>query len=877
MNLQPPGAILRIRIQKGFWTSAFGLTVLGIVFFCFFTAIAVFAVYYVKYSRMIDARLSGHILQNTTQIFSGPDDISPGQAWGPDDLTAYLERAGYRPEHDDSSLGQFTAQGNTVDILPSKLSYFEGKNALAVQFSGKTIRSIRPLGGGSEMPEAQIEPELITNLFDSAREKRRSVRYDDLPLTLRNAILSAEDKRFFEHPGFDFVRIVAAAWNDLRHGSHLQGASTITMQVARTFFLSTDRNWGRKLAEAMLSLELEQRFTKQQIFEMYANEVYLGNRGSFGIRGFAEASVAYFGKDMQQLTLPECAFLAGIIRAPNYYSSSDRHPSRALQARDRVLAQMLENHYITDADLQQAKREPLKIVHASMSGSEAPYFVDMVKDHLLDKYSENQLLSHNYRVYTTLDPALQHAAAAAVDAGMKNVDALLARRYEKWRRELAKKNSNEPVPQAQVALVALDPRTGEIKALIGGRDYGQSQLNHALAHRQPGSVFKPFVYAAAFDNAVDNVQPIVTPATTIEDEPTTFEFDGQEYTPNNYGEKFMGHVTVREALTNSLNVATVKVAEMIGYGRVVQIARQMGLGNNIMPTPAVALGAYEMTPVDVAAGYTAFADNGVRAEPEFVRSVVGSDGTVLEKFTPQTHVVLDPRVAYLVTNIMEDVLNKGTGAAVRARGFALPAAGKTGTSRDGWFAGFTSNLVCVIWIGFDDNRDLGLPGGETSAPIWADFMIRATSLPGYRDVKDFDMPEGVQSLLIDSDTLELATPDCPNTRQEVFIAGSAPTQFCEVHGSHNPFSAAGSWLSHVFGGGEPKSPEQPQAVPGTQPAPQASSVSPPGAQPQPVDAAVPATEKKKSPLQKFFGIFGGKKKPEPDKSKPEKPGTGDSP
>ena len=368
-----------------------------------------------------------------------------------------------------------------------------------------------------------------------------------MPPNLVNAILSAEDKRFFEHPGFDFIRIFGAAWNDLRHGTHLQGASTITMQVARTYFLSTDRNWRRKVAEAMLSLELEQRYSKQRIFEMYANEVYLGNRGSFGVRGFAQASVVYFGKDLRQLSLGECAFLAGIIRAPNYYSSADRHPERGLQSRDRVLPQMVENKYITAQDEQQAKREPLKIVHTSATSSEAPYFVDMIKDHLLDKYSENDLLSQNYRVYTTLDPELQRVASAAVESGAKNVDLLLEKKYAKWKRENAKKGKKESIPQVQIALVSLDPRTGEIKALIGGRDYGQSQLNHAIAHRQPGSVFKPFVYAAAFDNAVDGVQPIVTPSTPVDDEPTTFEFDGQEYTPNNYGEKFMGHVTVREA------------------------------------------------------------------------------------------------------------------------------------------------------------------------------------------------------------------------------------------------------------------------------------------------------------------------------------------
>ncbi len=869
---------MRIRIGKGFFTSKLGLTILAIVFAGFLTAGGIFTYYYIKYSRMIDARLSGKVFQNTTQIFSAPEYISVGQTWSAEDLTTYLTRIGYRPEVDDNALGQYTVQGNTVDIRPSKLSYFGGSNALAVQFSGKSIRGIRPLSGGANLETAQIEPELITNLFDSAREKRRPVRYDDLPPELVHAILSAEDKRFFDHGGFDFIRIVGAAWADIRHSSsHYQGASTITMQVARTFFLSTERKWQRKVAEAMISAELEQRFNKEQIFELYANEVYLGNRGSFGIRGFSEASVAYFGKDMRQLSLGECAYLAGIIRAPNYYSSADRHPERGAQARDRVLTQMLENKYIEEEELEAAKHAPLKIVHTAGSGSEAPYFVDMVKDHLLDKFSENELLSQNFRVYTTLDPALQRAAVAAVDAGVKNVDTLLAKRYEKWRREAAKKGSTEPVPQVQIALVAIDPKTGEIKAVIGGRDYGQSQLNHALAHRQPGSVFKPFVYAAAFDNAVDGVQPVITPATTIDDEPTTFEFDGKEYTPNNYGERFMGHVTVRDALTNSLNVATVKVAELIGYGRVVQIARQMGLGNNIQATPAVALGAYEMTPIDVAAGYTAFADGGVRAEPEFLQSVVSADGTVVEKFAPQTRLVLDPRVAYLVTSLLKDVLNKGTGASVRAHGFTLPAAAKTGTSRDGWFAGFTSNLLTVIWIGFDDNRDLGLTGGAAAAPVWADFMIRATALPAYRDVNDFAMPEGVQSVLIDPESLELATPNCPATREEVYVAGSAPTQFCELHGGSNAVSAAGSWLSHIFGGDQPK---QPQTDAQGKPVTTYDPNRPPnatgqGTLPPSLDPSAQGGEKKKNPLQKIFGIFGGKKK-DPDKAKPQ-PEKGDSP
>jgi len=305
----------------------------------------------------------------------------------------------------------------------------------------------------------------------------------------------------------------------------------------------------------------------------------------------------------------------------------------------------------------------------------------MGKDHLLEKYSESDLENQSFRIYTTLDPDLQRAATDAVQIGVENLDKLLARRYAAW------KKKGQPVAEAQVAVVVLDPRTGEIRALVGGRDYGESQLNHALARRQPGSVFKPFVYAAAFNNAAQGLQPVVTPSTIVDDSPTTFEFDGKEYTPDNYGEEFYGPVTVHDALMHSLNVATVKVAELIGYQRVVDLVRQMGLGTNIQATPAVALGAYEMTPIEVAAGYTAFAANGVRAEPLDIRSVISSDGSTEETAAPTTRSVLDPRVAYLTTSLMEDVINHGTGYPVRAMGFTAPAAGKTGTSRDGWFAG----------------------------------------------------------------------------------------------------------------------------------------------------------------------------------------------
>ncbi|HUK30678.1 MAG TPA: PBP1A family penicillin-binding protein [Candidatus Acidoferrum sp.] len=770
---------MRIRLGGGFWKSRLKLVVLGSVLLALLVGLGIFTYYYIVYGRMIDQRLSGNTFEHTTGIYTATGHIFAGQAVAMPELTAYLQQSGYRENGDTSGIGGYKVRGNILEIYPGKVSYFRGGNALRVEFAGKEIRGIRAISTGGSVDSAEVEPELLTNLFDESRAKRRPVRFQDFPKVLVNALLAAEDKRFFEHPGFDMVRVLGAAWADLRHRALTQGSSTLDMQLARSFFFTTERTWRRKFAETLVALELEHRFTKQQIFELYANEIYLGNRGSFAIHGFGEAALAYFGKDVRDLTLEESAFLTGIIRRPNHYSTADEHPDRAAESRDHVLSQMVEDKMITPEQMLAAQKKPLRLVRNGIDSGAAPYFVDMVKDDLLDHFDESELLSQNYHAYTTLDPQLQRAAVIAVDIGMKNVDTMLANRYAKWKKELAKQHSSEQAPKAQVAMIVLDPKTGEIKALVGGRDYGQSQLNRALAKRQPGSSFKPFVYAAAFDDAVEGKGPIVTTITTVVDEPTTFTFDGKEYTPDNFGENFMGTVTLREALTHSLNVATVKVAEMVGYDHVVEIARRMLQEPSIQATPAVALGAYDMTPMQIAAGYTAFANGGVRAEPLYLQKVVSADGAVLEHNEPHTHPVLDPRVNYIVTNVLQDVINRGTGAPVRARGFTAPAAGKTGTSRDGWFAGYTSNLLCVVWVGFDDNRDLGEQGGLTAGPIWAEFMKRAIALPAYEDVHDFSTPDGIARVDIDPETLLLATAQCPVSREEVFIAGTQPTQTCD--------------------------------------------------------------------------------------------------
>jgi penicillin-binding protein 1B len=775
--------------NRVFWRSRTGLSIIMGTGLFAGICLGTFVYYYGTFSKLIDEHLEGNVYQSTSQVFAIPRRISVGEQFSSREMVNYLRASGYSDTPNPGATGAYQESGQAIEIHPGARSYFSTRNSLRVGFANRRITNIRVLDSGARVPVADIEPELITNLFDVERAKRRPISFKDIPSHLVSAVLSAEDKRFFDHAGLDPIRIIGSAWADVRRGEKAQGASTITMQVARSFFFTTERLWSRKFRETLMALLLEHRFSKAEIFELYANQVYLGNRGTFAIRGFGEAAEAYFGKDVRELSLGESAFLAGIIRAPNRYSSAERKPDKAAEARDRVLGQMVDNKYITAAEAQKAMKAPLRLISAKFGSSLTAYYIDMLNDDLLDRFSEADLTSRSYRIYTELDPALQGAAAQAIDWGMKNLDTMLARRYATWRKR------GESVPLPQVALIALDPRTGGIRALVGGRDYGTSQLNHVLAKRQPGSAFKPFVYAAAFDNAVEGLQPVLTPASTVVDEPTTFLFDNKEYTPNNYGENFYGTVNLRDALTHSLNVATVKVAEQIGYQRVVDFCKHVGITAELQPTPAIALGSYEMTPLEVAAGYTIFDNAGVRTEPQFLRNVVGPDGVRVADAAEKHRSVLDARVAYMVTNILEDVITRGTAAGVRTRGFRAPAAGKTGTSRDGWFVGFTSNLVCVVWVGFDDNRELGLSGSASAAPIWAEFMKRAVNLPRYRDTQEFERPEGLVFVTIDPESGQVATTACPATRDEVFLAGTEPADTCPLHRT-NPLNPL-NWLKRV--------------------------------------------------------------------------------
>ncbi|HST11451.1 MAG TPA: penicillin-binding transpeptidase domain-containing protein, partial [Terriglobales bacterium] len=594
------------------------------------------------------------------------------------------------------------------------------------------------------------------------------------------------------------------------------------------------------------ALELEQKFSKPQIFEFYANRVDLGQRGSFTISGFAEASRSYFNKDLKDISLPEAALLAGLIQAPSYLSPY-RHPERALERRNTVLNAMAETHAITRADAEKAKATPLKLAPPNVEASDAPYFIDLVRDTLVNKFSEHELNDQAYRIYTTLDPDLQRAAAQSVEAGIKLVDDQITKmRTKKVKVGKGKYETHvAPGPQAQVALVALDPRTGAVLALVGGRNYGFSQLNHAVAKRPTGSIFKPFVYAAAMNTALDGTTNVLTPASLVDDAATTFAYGDQIYEPRNYKEEYHGPVTLRYALAMSLNNATVKVAEEVGYDKVADLAKTAGI-ISVKATPAMALGAYDATPLEMAGAYTTFSNDGVRISPLMVNSVRNAKGDVVQDFTTEKRQVLDPRVAFVMTDMMQGVVNFGLGfSAVRGRGFQLPAAGKTGSSHDGWFAGYTSNLLCIVWVGYDDYSDLHLSGAQTAAPIWTEFMKKASALTQYSDMRSFNQPSGVVDVQLDKATNRLATPSCPETYTAAFVAGTEPRETCDQS------TGVGGFFSHLLGLGDKPLPPPPSGV-------QAANENQTGSD---------ADKKKKGLFGKIVGIF----KEDKWSSQPSKP------
>ena len=708
---------------------------------------------YRSYAKMVDARLAHGYLNSRAGIYAAPRTLRAGQRLSPDGLAAALRRAGYIESEESSEVwnGSFSVRESAVELRPNNT----GGYPAVVQVTFDREGRISELTGDEiGLDSFTLAPESLTNDASMKNGSRSQLSFQDIPPVLVQAITSIEDRRFFDHHGLDIFGVARALLRNAGDERIGQGGSTITQQLIKNTYLTPERTLRRKYAEAMLAFTLERRVSKEDIFALYCNEIYLGQRGVVGVRGVDQAARVFFGKELKDLSLPEAATIAGMIQSPSRYSPV-RHTDAALARRNTVLGTMVRDGFVRLDQAALAAKEPLSIADFDPAReSVAPYFIDFV----------NRLTESGTGVppvdqaqdapatITTIDLDLQRLAGQAIQHQLDHLDTI----YKP--RGLA----------PQVALVALDPRTGDVLAMVGGRDYGQSQLNRATdARRQPGSVFKPFVYAAALESGM-------SPLRIFKDAPQEFTYDRKsKYRPVNYGGGFsMRDVTMRTGLIKSLNVVTVDVAMQTGLARVANTALKFGLPRPV-PYPALALGTTEVTPLEIAAAYAAFANGGKRIQASVI--------TQPNRERLSGNQIIQPASAYIITDMLEGVIDHGTARAARGQIKNAVVAGKTGTSRDGWFVGYTPNLVCAVWIGFDDNKQLGLTGSEAALPVWTEFMKSAVDLRPEFGGKSFVQPSGVTIVEIDPETEEIATGKCPQHETLAIATAQAPTSECFRH------------------------------------------------------------------------------------------------
>jgi penicillin-binding protein 1B len=729
--------------------------------------------YYVTFSRLIDQSLHGERDRTFPQVFARPLEIYRGQSLTIQQLVDRLNDLGYSQRPALEKPGEFVASAAAVSLMPRSPEF--KSQVIQVGFPKKADHVMRLQLGPRVVEHLTLDAPVLASIVAGEREKRRPVALGAIQPRLVEAVLSIEDRRYYEHPGVDPIGILGAMKSYATgRRSYLAGGSTITQQLVRNVFLTKfegmtlqearRRDPKRKALEIFVSLILTSRASKDDILEMYLNNVPLGQRGSFAVFGVAEASKLFFGKDVSNVSLAEAATIAGVIQSPSALSPFN-NPQRCRERRNVVLTTMADAGYIDRPTAERAAQQPLVVVQRALE-AEAPYFVDYVNQTLDDDYPGlTTTTTSTVDVYTTLDLHLQRLAQDAVRKGLTSVDAMLSKRKK---------------GKAEAALIALDPRTGEILSFVGGRSYNQSQYNRAIvSRRQPGSVFKPFVYLAAFEQAAAEGRTDITPASITIDQQETFEFDEQVWTPENYEREYLGPVTFRYALAHSLNLATIHVAQAAGYDHVSALWKKLGVGNPPKPYPSIALGVFEATPYEIATAYTIFPNGGSLRPLRHLLKVASGGKDVTKKPRGALRQIARPDTTFLVTDMMRDVLTTGTAAAARSMGLTIEAAGKTGTTndqRDAWFVGFTPELLTVVWVGLDDNQPLGLTGARAALPIWVDYMTHA--LAG-RESVGFAVPEGITFADIDRVTGKLPTPACPMTVRSAFIEGTVPTQSCE--------------------------------------------------------------------------------------------------
>lgn len=709
---------------------------------------------YKYYAQLVDARLASGYLTSRPGLYAAPRLLQVGQKLTEGQLLNTLRRAGY-VESAASGVwsGSFVEQSGAIEIRPNQANKRQPA-VVRVGFSAGLVSELS--GDGNSLDSFTLEPEALANDLSSKAGRREVLNYNEIPAVLVHAILSIEDRRFFEHSGVDITGLARALLRNAGDERIGQGGSTITQQLVKNTYLSPEKTVQRKYAEAMLAIAIERRLSKEDILALYCNEIYLGQRGAVTVRGVKEAAQIFFGKELKDITLSEAATIAGMIQGPARYSPL-RHAAAAQSRRNVVLSAMERDGWISEEQARVAADSP--VVVAADSGAEnslAPYFVDYVNR---VAESEFDASGATQRIYTTIDLQLQQTAEEALKRHLEKLDAAYATRAMK--------------PQG--ALVALDPHTGDVLAMVGGRSYGESQLNRATdSLRQPGSTFKPFVYAAALEDGMSPVQ-------TFLDAPREFTYDrNKTYRPANYGGGYtMDDVTMRTGLVKSLNVVTVDVALQTGLARIANLATRFGLPK---PDhyPSLALGTKEVTPLQLATAYATFVNDGKRVVARPIASIDEPPATHIMTSDEQ---VISPTTAYMITNMLSAVIDRGTARRARGAVRGTAIAGKTGTSRDGWFVGYSPNLVCAVWIGFDDNSQLELTGAEAALPVWVDFMNAAIAARPDLGGTNFECPEGIKFVEIDATTGLLSTLGCPLRELIAVTERTAPHLECYLHGN----------------------------------------------------------------------------------------------
>jgi penicillin-binding protein 1B len=729
----------------------------------------------VRLDRVITARFEGQRFRVPSRVLSAPTILYPGLDWRRIELRSLLIRLGYRELELRGSLGETRVPlGHVVwskRALRVHLRGFEHPRRpepprdIVISLAGSSIERIQATDTGRTLGAVLLEPEVVGSYYGPNREQRELVRLGEIPRHLVDAVLAVEDQRFDSHHGIDLRRVAGAALANLRAGSIRQGGSTLTQQLAKNFFLTPERTLRRKLEEAGMALLMEARYSKDEILETYLNEIYLGQRGSTAVHGVGEASRLYFGKPARHLAPAESALIAAIIRSPNG-TSPFRAPEKARARRDLVLDLMYRQGRIEAVVFREARDEPLRLAARTSELRESRYFLDALRRQLPEVYDEATLTSEGVRIYSTLDFRLQRLAAETLVTGLEGL--------EKSQPGLV---SKDPARRLQGCIVVLRPQTGEILALVGGRSYGLSQFDRCTqARRPPGRAFKPFVYAAALEPTPQGAT--ITLASRLDDSPLRVETSNGPWQPHNFDEKFNGDVGVREAVERSLNVATARLGMDVGVDRVVDMSRRLGIRSPLPRVPSLALGTGDVSPLELARAYATLANGGVRPEIRTFDDLVDAQGRTVARREIEFRRVLDRGTAYLSTSLLEGVVERGTAHGVRRAGIHGPVAGKTGTSdgeRDAWFAGFTPELVVVVWVGFDDPRSLGLPSSRVAVPIWASFVREAT---GGRVRGAFLPPPDVIELEIEPATGALAKRGCPVRQAEYFVVGTEPTLVC---------------------------------------------------------------------------------------------------